>query len=195
MSEFLKQQFEKIVSLSEQEFNLIKSYFVERHFKKSDKVFIKNEYVYECYYVVSGLMKLVYVNDLGKEFIFSIVNEDRWESDFMAYFNKSKTTMYLECVEKTHLFCLSLENYYKLCNDFPQMQKFFHQKSTLGFTTTQQRLLYFLTTNINERFEIVSKNQPEIFKIVSKTLLASYLGVSRETLSRLSLKKSDVSHK
>ena len=71
----------------------------------------------------------------------------------------------------------------------PKMQIFFQQKSTLGFITTQQRLLSFLTMNIQERYEIVLKNQFDLCNRISKTLLASYLGVSRETLSRLHPKK------
>jgi CRP-like cAMP-binding protein len=69
------------------------------------------------------------------------------------------------------------------------MQRFFHQKSTLGFITTQYRLLCFLTTNVQERYEMVLNQSPEIFKRASKTLLASYLGVTRETLSRLYSKR------
>lgn len=189
MLEILKKQLETIVEITDDEFNLIKTYFTEKHFDKKQFVFHQEDYIDNCYFVISGLMKLVYVNDLGKEFIFSIVNENRWESDFMAYFTKNKTTMSLQCVEKTHLLCLTLENYHKLCNEFPQMQRFFHQKSTLGFITTQHRLLCFLTTNAQERYEMILKQSPEIFKRASKTLLASYLGVSRETLSRLYSKK------
>nr|WP_262898276.1 helix-turn-helix domain-containing protein [Flavobacterium geliluteum] len=47
----------------------------------------------------------------------------------------------------------------------------------------------FLTTNIQERYEMILKNQPDLYNKISKTLLASYLGVSRETLSRLYSKK------
>jgi len=189
MQEILRKQFGTIVELTDNEFDLIKTYFTEKHFNKNQFVFIQEDYIDNCYFVVSGLMKLVYVNDLGKEFIFSIVNENRWESDFMAYFTKSKTTMNLQCVEKTHLLCLTLENYNKLCSEFPKIQYFFHQKSTLGFITTQHRLLSFLTTNAQQRYEMSLKHSPEIFKRTSKALLASYLGVTRETLSRLYSKK------
>ena len=185
MYEVLRKQFETIVNITDSEFEIIKKHFTEKKFAKNDFVFVKDDYIENCYFVVNGLLKMVFVNDLGKEFIFSIVTENRWESDFVAYFTKSKATMYLKCVEKTNLFCLSLTNYQKLCTDFPEMQIFFHQKSTLGFITTQQRLLSFLTTNIKERYEMILKNQPEIYNRTSKTLLASYLGVSRETLSRL----------
>jgi CRP-like cAMP-binding protein len=189
MQEILRKQIETIVKITDDEFDLIKTYFTEKHFNKKEFVFIQGDYIDSCYFVVSGLMKLVFVNDLGKEFIFSIVNEDRWESDFMAYFSQSKTTMSLQCVEKTHLLCLTLENYNRLCNEFPKMQSFFHQKSTLGFITTQHRLLSFLTTNAQQRYEMILKYSPALFKRASKTLLASYLGVTRETLSRLYSKK------
>jgi CRP-like cAMP-binding protein len=177
------------------DFSQIKAYFTEKHFNKKQFVFFQDEYIDSCYIVVSGLMKLVYANDLGKEFIFSIVNENRWESDFMAYFTQTKSSMSLQCVEKTHLLCLTLDNYNKLCSEFPKMQHFFHQKSILGFITPQHRLLCFLTTNAQQRYEMVLKQSPEIFKRTSKTLLASYLGVSRETLSRLyPKKKSEVDY-
>jgi CRP-like cAMP-binding protein len=189
MQEILRKQIETIVTLTDDEYDSIKSYFSEKYCNQKEFVFLHDEYINSCYFVVSGLMKLVYVNDLGKEFIFSIVNEDRWESDFMAYFTRTKTTMSLQCVEKTHLLCLTLENYNRLCSDFEKMQFFFHQKSTLGFITTQHRLLSFLTTNAQERYEMVLKQSPALFKRASKTLLASYLGVSRETLSRLYSKK------
>lgn len=195
MFEILRKQFETIVNLNDDEFEIIKSHFTEKSFAKNEYVFVEEDYVENCYFVVNGILKLVFVNDLGKEFIFSIVTENRWESDFTAYFTKSKATMYLKCVKNTHLFCLSLTNYNKLCSKFPKMQSFFHQKSTLGFITTQQRLLSFLTTNIQQRYEMMLKNQPDLHNKISKTVLASYLGVSRETLSRLYSKKSDVNHK
>ena len=196
MEEILKKQFKTLVNLTDSEFELVKTYFTEKQFDKKQFVFQQDELVTNCYFVVYGLMKLVFINDLGKEFIFSIVNENRWETDFMAYFTQSKTTMSLQCVEKTFLLCLTLDNYKKLCTDFPKMQSFFHQKSTLGFIATQQRLLCLLTTNPKERYEIMLKSTPAIFKRASKTLLASYIGVSRETLSRLTAKKnSDFNHK
>jgi CRP-like cAMP-binding protein len=184
-AEILRNQIESIVKLTDIEFDSVKSYFTLRQYKKKQFVFHQDKLVNSCYFVLSGLMKLVYVDNKGKEFIFSVVNENRWESDFTAYFTKTKSMMYLQCVEDTELLCLTLDNYYVLCSGFPKMQTFFHQKSTLGFIYTQQRLLNFLTTNIHERYDMILKNSPELINRLSKTLLASYLGVSRETLSRL----------
>jgi CRP-like cAMP-binding protein len=189
MEEIFRKQIDKIVRLTDREFDFTLSHFTEKQFKKKQVVFTQGKYIDSCYYVVSGLMALVHVNEQGKEVIFSIVNEDRWESDFTAFFTQKKTTMYLKCLEITHLLCLTLDNYNKLCREIPKMQSFFHQKSTLGFITTQQRLLSFLTTTAQKRYELLLETSPSIIQRVSKTLLAPYLGVTRETLSRLSPKK------
>lgn len=189
MFEILRKQFETLVELNDEEFELIKSHFTEKVYAKNDFIFKEGDYVENCFFVTTGILKQVFVNDNGKEFIFSIVTDNRWETDFVAFFTNIKTKMYLRCVEKTHLFCLSIDNYHKMCKEIPKMQIFFQQKSTLGFITTQQRLLSFLTMNIQERYEIVLKNQFDLCNRISKTLLASYLGVSRETLSRLHPKK------
>ncbi|GAB3752659.1 hypothetical protein GCM10028817_17520 [Spirosoma pomorum] len=130
-------------------------------------------------------MKLVYTDDSGKEHIVSFAMDDWWESDFQAYYTQSAATFSLDCIEDTDVLCLSLDDYKKLGNSLPKIEHFFLQKSILGSIASQQRLLSLLTTNAKERYEQLLKQQPFLIQRVPKTMLASYLGVSRETLSRL----------
>lgn len=111
--------------------------------------------------------------------------EDWWESDFCAFFRQIRTTMSLQCLEKATLFCLNLEDYNRLCDHIPKMKSFFLHKSNHGFIESQQRILTLLTANARERYEMLFEQSPILFQRVSKTQLAAYLGVSRETLSRL----------
>ena len=112
--------------------------------------------------------------------------EDWWESDYFAYYNSGKATMSLQCLEDTQVFCITLEAYNKLCAGFPKIEHFLLIKGTGGHIAAQQRILSFLTSNAKERYDQFLKKYPALFQRVSKTLIASYLGVSRETLSRLS---------
>jgi CRP-like cAMP-binding protein len=66
------------------------------------------------------------------------------------------------------------------------MEHFFRRKSNFGYVGLQQRILSLLTTSAKERYEQLLAQYPSLFQRVPKTLLASYLGVTRETLSRLS---------
>ncbi len=66
-----------------------------------------------------------------------------------------------------------------------KMEHFFLEKAVNGHIASQQRILSFIMSNAQERFEALLKRYPTFYQRLPKTLLASYLGVSRETLSRL----------
>lgn len=185
MQEKLRNHIEEIVPLTNDEFSVILSLFTTKELKKNQFLIQEGESVKYAYFIVSGLLKLTYTDDAGKEHIVSFAMENWWESDFPAYFNQTKATMSLKCLEDTSVFCLSLENYHKMCFDNQKMESFFLKKSNLGFIGSQQRILSLLTSNAKERYEQLLKQYPALFQRVPKTQLASYLGVSRETLSRL----------
>lgn len=186
MKEKLKEHIEKLISLTDDEYSFVLAHFSAETYKKNDFLIQKGENVKHCYFVVSGLLKLVYDDKSGKQHIVSFAMEEWWESDFLAYFMKSKAKMSLQCIEDTKVFCLTLENYQKLSADLTKMESFFLKLSNAGHIASQNRILSFLTSNAKERYEQLLKQHPILFQRVPKTLLASYLGVSRETLSRLS---------
>jgi CRP-like cAMP-binding protein len=65
------------------------------------------------------------------------------------------------------------------------MEHFFRKKLNAGYVALQQRILSLLNSSAKERYEGLLKQYPSLFQKVPKTLIAAYLGVSRETLSRL----------
>jgi CRP-like cAMP-binding protein len=186
MDEQLKHQIEKLVPITDDEFAFIRSHFIVKNFKKGEFLIQQGEGVAYLYYVVSGLLKLIYNDESAKEYIVSFAMEDWWESDFQAYYTQTKATMSLQCIEDADVLCLSLEDYKKLCEGSQKIQRFFLEKSIAGHIASQQRILSFITSNAAERYEQLLKRYPQLVQRVPKSLLASYLGVSRETLSRLS---------
>jgi len=185
MFEVLRNHIEKILPLADDEFKLIISHFSYRRFKKGEFLIRQGEDVNYSYFVISGLLKLTYHDESAKEHILSFAMEDWWETDYSAFYNKSKATMSLQCIAHTELLQINLGDYQKLCSVFPKISHFFLQKATSGHIASQQRILSLLSSNARERYEQLLKRYPTLSQRVSKTLLASYLGVSRETLSRL----------
>lgn len=85
----------------------------------------------------------------------------------------------------SELLVLSRENKEKLCREMHTVSDFFRKKSNMGYVALQQRILMLLEKNPQERYNRLHQLTPQLLQRLPKTLLASYLGVSRETLSRL----------
>jgi CRP-like cAMP-binding protein len=185
MEEKLRAHIEKIVPLTDEEFAFVYGHFTIKSYKKHAFIIQKGKSVKYAYFVVSGLLMLVYEDESEKQHIVSFAMEDWWESDFQAYHTQTNATMSLQCLEDTEVLCLSLHNYQKLCAGLSKMEHFFLTKANRGHIGSQQRILSFLTSSAKKRYEQLLQRYPSLFQRVSKTLLASYLGVSRETLSRL----------
>ncbi|MHA7059511.1 Crp/Fnr family transcriptional regulator [Aquimarina sp. M1] len=185
MKEKLRSHIEEIITLTDDEFALVLSYFSFEKYKKKDFLIQQGELVKHCYFIISGLLKLIYEDEGGKQHIVSFAMEDWWESDFSGFFTESKATMSLQCIEDTSVLSISLKNYQKLSCELPKIESFFLKKSNAGHCASQNRIVSLLTLDAQERYKQLFEQYPLLFQRVSKTLLASYLGVSRETLSRL----------
>ncbi|MCF6404871.1 Crp/Fnr family transcriptional regulator [Chitinophaga filiformis] len=186
MQEKLREHIEKIIPLTDDEFALVLTHFTSKKFRKHQFLIQEGDAVKYAYFVLSGLLKLVYTDASEKQHIVSFAMEDWWESDYYAFYTQTKATMSLECLEDTEVLCLSFEDYKKLCNSLQKMERFFLEKTNAGFLAAQRRIISLITSNAKERYEQLLKQYPALIQRVPKSLLATYLGVSRETLSRLS---------
>ncbi|CAM4321724.1 Crp/Fnr family transcriptional regulator [Zobellia roscoffensis] len=182
----LRKHIEEVTELTDEEFVFVLSHFSTEKHNKNDFLIRSGDKVTYCFYVVYGLLKLTYEDGDGKQHIVSFAMENWWESDFSAFFTQTKSQMSLQCMEETHVLSISLNNYNKLAANCPKMEYFFLKKSNAGHIASQRRILSFLTSSAKERYEQLLEQYPILFQRVPKILLASYLGVSRETLSRLS---------
>ncbi|RNL50706.1 Crp/Fnr family transcriptional regulator [Pedobacter jejuensis] len=188
MSFELKKHIEEIVSLTEQEFEYINSHFHSKHLKKHQYLIQTDESVKHIYFVISGLLKATYTDVNGKEYIIQFAMENWWISDFQAFYNNVNSITNISCLENVELLSISKENLDKICNESHKMEHFFRVKNSSGYVALQQRILSLLSTSPKERFEQFNQHYPQLGQRVSKTIIASYLGISRETLSRLSAK-------
>ena len=189
MSEILRQQIEQITPISEKEFIYVLSHFKSKKLKKHQFLLQEGEQVENEYFVVDGCLKAYHLDTTGKEHILQFGLQNWWITDFQAYFNQTKSTLYIDCIENSELLCLSLLNKEKLCSEMHQMEHFFRKKSNSGYVALQKRLLSMLNNNPQERYEKLLLQYPLLFQKVPKKYIASYLGVSRETLSRFNSDK------
>lgn len=186
MSDILRNHIEEITPITDSEFEYVMSHFTIKKLKKHQFLVQSGNDVTNDHFVISGLLKAYYTNDEGKEHILQFAMENWWVTDYQAYFKKVKATMDIDCLEDCEVLTLSLQNRDKLCADLQKIEHFFRVKSNFGYMALQRRILSLLDQDAKGRYEDLVSLYPSLLQRVPKTVLSSYLGVSRETLSRLS---------
>ncbi|KGO91424.1 Crp/Fnr family transcriptional regulator [Flavobacterium subsaxonicum] len=182
----LKQHIEQLVPLTDAEFAQIASFFTEKKFKKHQFLIQEGEAAPYEFFVVKGLVKAYHTDTDGKTHILQFGQEQWWITDYQAFYSGATATLAIDCIEDTHVLCITRANRELLCANQRKMEQFYLKKSSFGYMALQRRILSLLTTNAKERYEQLLLQYPGLINRVPKTLIAAYLGLSRETLSRLS---------
>jgi CRP-like cAMP-binding protein len=183
--EILKEHIAKMASLSDGEFDYFFSHFKPMTFKKGQTVIREGDKVDCEYFVIAGCLKAFYINDQVKMYILQFAMPTWWTSDYNALYTQTKATINVDCITDVELLCLSNADREKLCNEIHQVEHFFRWRTNKGYVASQKRLLSFMNNDAKARYEELLKLYPQLYNLVPKHLIAAYLGVSRETLSRL----------
>ena len=185
MSQILRQQIEKIVSVTNEEFDYILSHFKNRKFKKHQFVLQEGQLAEYDFFILNGCLKSYHTDANGKDHIIQFGLADWWITDYEAYYSQAKATVNIDCIEDTEVLCLSYTDREKLCSELHKVEHFFRKKTNKRNVALQNRILSLLSSSAKERYENLLAQYPQLFQKVPKNLIASYLGVTRETLSRL----------
>ena len=183
--EILQQHIAKTVSLTTEEFDYFFSHFKPMTFKKGQTVITEGDTVDCEYFVISGCLKAFYINDEVKMYILQFAMPTWWTSDYAALYNNTRATINVDCITDAEVLCLSGSDREKLCRELHQVEHFFRWRTNRGYVASQKRLLSFMNNDTKKRYEELLSMYPQLYNLVPKHLIAAYLGVSRETLSRL----------
>jgi len=183
--EALKAHVAKLATLTDDQFDYFFSHFKKMSFKKGQAIITEGDTVDCEYFVISGCLKTFYINDDLKMFILQFAMPTWWASDYNALYNNSKATVNVDCVTDAEILCITNGDREKLCSEISNVEHFFRWRTNKGYVAAQKRLLSFMNNNVKYRYEELLKQYPELYNLVPKNLIAAYLGVSRETLSRL----------
>lgn len=187
MYTLLRRQFEEFVSLTDEEFNYLCSFFQYAKFNKHSILIRPGELVEHEYFIASGLVKTYLNDDDGKEHILQFAMEGWWVSDYQALNTTERSSFSIQCLEDVEAFYLSLADKNRLCFEMHKIEHFFRMKTTSGFLSLQKRVMALMKSDALSRYTQLREQYPDLFQRVTKSMIAAYLGVSRETLSRFNL--------
>jgi CRP-like cAMP-binding protein len=183
--EILKGHVAKTALLTDEQFDFFFSHFKQQSFKKGQAIIGEGDKVNYEYFVLEGCLKAFFINDEVKMYILQFAMPTWWTSDYNALYNKTRATINIDCITDTEVLCLSNDDREKVCNELHQAEHFFRWRTNRGYVASQKRLLSFMNNDARARYEELMLLYPQLYNLVPKHLIAAYLGVSRETLSRL----------
>ena len=180
----LKEHLLKTIALTDEEFAYVFQHFKPLSFKKGQTIISVGDPVEWEYFVLTGCLKTFYINDEEKMFVLQFALPTWWASDYSALYYETKATISVDCVINTEVLGLNSKDREKICKELPQVQHFLRWRTNKGYVGLQKRLLSFMNNDVKGRYEDLLKTYPELYNVVPKNLIAAYLGVSRESLSR-----------
>lgn len=175
----------KDVSLTSEESNLIAGKFEQINLKKGDILLRPNDVVYNQYYVGDGCLRTYFIDSSSKEHTLQFAIKDWWTSDFSAFFTTTKAVMTIECIQDATVYKISRKNIENLYVEIPQLETFFRKKMEKAFAAFQKRILSSLSQSAKERYTSFINTYPNIGQNVKNYHIASYLGITTESLSRI----------
>jgi CRP/FNR family transcriptional regulator len=181
----LRAHIERISPLTDAEWDSVAARFTSRKIRKHQYLVQQGDPVPCDFWVAQGLLKAYAVDEGGKEHILQFALEDWWCTDYQAFQTKGKASIFIDCIEPGEVLCLKLADREKLCAEIRPMERFFRIKSGLGYIALQKRILSLLQEPAERRFQNLVRQYPLLAQRVPKKYLAAYLGLTRETLSRL----------
>ncbi len=190
MSKILRAHLSKYIEITDHQFEYILSHFTYKKLKKHQFLLQEDQWATDDYFLLSGCVKSYYTDTSGKMHILLFAVQDWWITDYEAYYYQKKAKVNIDCMEDTEVLCLSNENREKLCGELHEIEHFFRKKTNRRNVALQNRILSLLSSTAKERYEKFIQEYPSLVQKLPKHILAAYLGVSRETLSRLNSSKN-----
>ena len=153
---------------------------------KKGTILIKpGDIVNDIFFIFEGCLRTFYIDKIGKEHTVQFGIKDWWITDFTAFFSTDKAILHLEVLKNATLYKLTSEDREALHLQFPQIHTFIRKKLENAYAAFQKRILSGLSQTATERYLNFIKAYPNIEKSVKNYHIASYLGITTESLSRI----------
>ncbi|MBW8685229.1 Crp/Fnr family transcriptional regulator [Chitinophaga rhizophila] len=185
MLDTLFSHIEAKISLQEQEKEMIKTFFSPKKLKRRQFLLQEGETCRQLTFIAKGLVKSYNVDDKGEDHINLFGWEGWWVSDFYSFLSATPATLNIEAIEDTAVLQITLADYERLLTSVPIMERYFRILYQNSIITKERRLMSSITHTAEEKYQHLVQYHPEIIQRIPQTLIASYLGLAPETISRI----------
>ena len=185
MLDELFRQLEEKIKLTKEDKQLLPSFFETKNLRKKQFLLQEGDYCKNLTFVSKGALKSYTIDDKGQEHISLLAWEGWWVSDFKSFICDEKAILYIEAIEDSEVLLISHSNYEELLTKIPSMERYFRILYQNSLVTKDRRLISSNTYSAEEKYLHLIKMYPFISQRIPQNLIASYLGLSPETISRV----------
>ncbi|MEZ5041902.1 MAG: Crp/Fnr family transcriptional regulator [Saprospiraceae bacterium] len=140
------------------------------------------------YFIVKGCLQVYVFDKNGNESTRSFYFENDWVTDIFGFKNQTPSSEFIKCIEHCELLRIHFEPFQALCREVPQFDALYKEILEASYNNTVYRVNTLTSLNALERVQWLMETKPLIMTRLSSKLIASYLGISPETLTRLKSK-------
>lgn len=173
------------VNLTAEEEVILTSKTTIRSYLKDQYIIQQGSHCKNINFIISGCTKTFYTNPKGQEHIIAFSIEDWWTSDLGSFVTQKPADFNVQCLEKTQLVQFKHDDLEELYKTIPKLERLFRKIIERAFISSQKRIIRNFSLTAKERYLIFKNTYSKIEQRVPQYMIASYLGITKEFLSKI----------
>lgn len=163
----------------------IHSIATERQVAKGDLLIQAGQMVNKTYFVLSGSLRSFCTDQEGKEHTLQFAIKDWWISDFTAIYTHVPASLTVECIADSTVIEFNARELEEIYNRFPEFEPYQRKNLERHIVSLNKRILNQMQLTALARYQLFLEQYPDIEKSISNYHIASYLGITQQSLSRV----------
>ena len=176
---------QKHIALSAQEQELLADFLVFKIIKKRQFLLHEGQIAREVAFVVSGCLRSYSIDQNGFEHILQFALTGWWITDMYSFISQQQNHLNIDALVDTEAYLLSRENQLILFDRIPTLERYFRIVTENSLVGSRQRLIDNLSLTASQRYGIFCNTYPTLIHDIPQKLIAAYIGVTPEFLSKL----------
>ena len=176
--------FEKFIKLSENLKSELSKRIKPIVFKKGELVLDANNISNKSYFINKGILRTYFIKD-GKEISEYFSRIDEWVNSPKSFMQREKDIYYIDAIENTEAYFITVNDLVYLFDNFPEMERYARLSMGTVFGHFMERITSIRFTTAKEKYNHFQKTYTNIYHRIPLGMVASYLGITQETLSRI----------
>ena len=173
------------IDLTPAEEEILLSKVTYRKYLKGQYLLQQGDVSYNSQFVISGCTKTFFVDDDGNEHIVMFAIKNWWTGDLGSFISQTPSDYNVQCLENTEVVQFTYENRETLFKEIPKLERFFRIIVEKALVASHKRIIRNFSLTAKERYLTFKQLYPTIEQQIPQYLIASYLGITKEFLSKI----------